>query len=79
MRTGQLLPRPDADGGVSVRFALPDPTAGDDGDPGAAVASSVLEGFPGCAVTIEDMFDVAQDFITARPQRCVVLTWLTWF
>jgi hypothetical protein len=61
---GELLSRSDADGGVSVRFALPDPDADS-----ADAATSVLEAFPGCTVTIEDMFDVAQDFITACALR----------
>ena len=55
---GALQPRGAADGGPNMLVTL-SPEAEEAGAP-----PTQLEGFPGCAVTIEDMFEVAQDFMT---------------
>ncbi len=61
---GELLPRSDQDGGAGVTLLFP--PAGD----GAAAVLNV-KGFPGYAATTENVFDVAQEFMTARDARHV--------
>lgn len=70
MSCGELVARGEAEGGICVRLTLPigdtAPAADDDADEEQEV-SPLVEGFPGCAATLEDMFDVAQEFMTVRP------------
>jgi hypothetical protein len=61
---GELLPRSDAEGGTTVRLELLQPAEG-----GAPSAAQLVEGFPGCTVALEDMFDVAHEFKTVRRRR----------
>jgi len=64
---GELVARSEAEGGISVRLRLP--LSGSDAAPAdaePAEPAELVEGFPGCAATLEDMFDVAQEFMTAR-------------
>ncbi len=67
MACGELLPRAEADGGVGVKLSLPlaPGSEGSAGD-GAPVA---IEAFPGCAITLEDLFDVAHEFATVRDRQ----------
>jgi hypothetical protein len=74
---GELLPRSEADGGVGVKLALPlAPSV----DGGAGDTPVILEAFPGCAGTLEDLFDVAHDFATVRcGSACVKSGCAAWF
>lgn len=71
MSCGELVARGEAEGGICVRLTLPigdaAPAADADDAEEEHEASPLVEGFPGCAATLEDMFDVAQEFMTVRP------------
>ena len=70
MSCGELVARAEAEGGICVRLSLPVGGAAPAASDGAAVEEEapapLVEGFPGCAATLEDMFDVAQEFMTVR-------------